>query len=89
MEITITVAISILSALSGFLFSFAIYKRNLKQDTVTEARNDAIILTEIGYIKSGIDDIKKHQEIEDKRYIELAERVSKIEARMDEIHGHA
>ena len=89
MEIAITAGVSVLSALAGFLFSFAIYKRNLKQDVKTEATNDAVVLTEIGYIKSGIDDIKKHQESEDKRYAELSIRVTKIETRMDEIHGHS
>lgn len=89
MEIGITAGISVLSALAGFLFSFAIYKRNIKQDAKNEATNDAVILTEIGYIKSGIDDIKKKQELEDKRYLEIVSRVSAIEARMDEIHGHS
>lgn len=89
MQIGITAGISVLSALAGFLFSFAIYKRNLKQDVKAEATNDAVILTEIGYIKSGIDDIKKKQELEDKRYLDIASRVSALEARMDEIHGHS
>lgn len=86
MEITITAVVSFLGTLTGFLFSFAIYKRNLRQDVTTEAKSDAIVLTEIGYIKSGIDDIKRKQEIEDARYIELAERLSRLEARVDEFH---
>lgn len=89
MDVALTAIISFLSALSAFLFAFAIYKRNLKQDAKSEATNDAVILTEIGYIKSGIDDIKKKQEVEDKRYLEIVSRVSAIEARMDEIHGHS
>ena len=89
MEIALSAVVSFLGTLTAFLFGFAIYKRNIKQDAKSEATNDAVILTEIGYIKSGIDDIKKKQELEDKRYLEIVSRVSAIEARMDEIHGHS
>lgn len=87
MEIAITAVISSLGTLTAFLFGFAIYKRNLKSDASANAKNEAIVLTEIGYIKSGIDDIKRKQEIEDKRYVELSNRLSKLEARVDEFHA--
>jgi len=38
-----------------------------------------VMLTEIGYIKSGVDELKKKTELSDKRYIDLAERVTALE----------
>lgn len=50
---------------------------------MTAAKNSGqeygVMLTEIGYIKSGVDDMKKKMEQSERRYIELAERVTKIE----------
>ncbi len=50
---------------------------------MTSARNGGqergVMLTDIGYIKSGIDDLKKKMEQSDSRYIELAERVTSLE----------
>ncbi|MBP3378433.1 MAG: hypothetical protein J6L96_06765 [Clostridia bacterium] len=50
---------------------------------LTSARNGGqeygVMLTEIGYIKSGVDDMKKKMEQSDRRYIDLAERVTSLE----------
>lgn len=49
----------------------------------TAAKNSGqeygVMLTEIGYIKSGVDDMKKKMEQSDRRYIDLAERVTALE----------
>ena len=44
------------------------------------------MLTEIGYIKSGVDDMKKKMEQSDKRYIEMEKRLSKVEEAMKIYH---
>lgn len=50
---------------------------------MTSAKNSGqeygVMLTEIGYIKSGVDDMKKKMEQSDRRYIDLAERVTSLE----------
>ena len=85
-EIAITAVISIAGTLAAIFFGFAIYKRNLKNDASAEARSEAVVLTEIGYIKSGVDDIKRKQELEEKRYIEVSERLSKVEESSKQAH---
>lgn len=85
-EIAITAVISIAGTLAAIFFGFAIYKRNLKSDASAEARNEAVVLTEIGYIKSGVDDIKRKQELEEKRYIEVSERLCKVEESAKQAH---
>lgn len=54
---TIAVIISIAGTLFSILFGISTVRRNSRQDN----REEGIILNEIGYIKSGIDDIKKKQ----------------------------
>lgn len=50
---------------------------------MTAAKNTGqeygVMLTDIGYIKSGIDDMKKKMEQSDKRYIDLEKRVTALE----------
>lgn len=48
-----------------------------------------VMLTEIGYIKSGVDDMKKKMEQSDKRYIDLSERVTVLEEKVEIFHPHA
>lgn len=40
------------------------------------------MLTEIGYIKSGVDDMKRKMEQTDKHYIDLEKRVTAMEEKM-------
>lgn len=61
---------------------------------LTSAKNSGqeygVMLTEIGYIKSGVDDMKKKMEQNDRRYIELAEKVTALEEKVKIYHagGH-
>lgn len=54
--------ISVISTLCAIVFGYAAFARNGKKDTEDEARADATVLTEIGYIKANTDDIKRKQE---------------------------
>lgn len=62
-------------ALGGFYFGFAALRRSLSRD----GRQDGAILTEIGYLKGGIDDIKRELKENDKRYVELLLRIQRLE----------
>ena len=59
----------------------------------TAAKNSGqeygVMLTEIGYIKSGVDDMKKKMEQSDRRYVDLAERVTSLEEAMRIYHHNA
>ena len=78
-ENVITAAAGLLCTVAGFFFGLFGYKRSLKSDSAVEGRRDGAILTEIGYLKGGIDDIKRELKENDKRYVELLIRVQKLE----------
>ena len=46
----------------SIVFAYLAFVRNKRKDEVDQGAHGGTILTEIGYIKSGIDDIKKKQE---------------------------
>ena len=82
MKIELTLLISIVSALVGMITGINSVKRNAEKDIARSSRETATIISEIGYVKAGIDDIKNKQEKRDERHYSLAARVSKIEATM-------
>lgn len=86
MTIEIAVLCSVGGAVFGFVFSYLTHRRNAHKDTADAAKHDAVVLTEIGYIKSGVDDIKRKQEGQDAKYVEMAERVTKVEASAAQAH---
>lgn len=83
MTIDITILISIL----GVVLSVGTFFVGRMTAAKTSGQEYGVMLTEIGYIKSGVDDMKKKMEQSDKRYIDLAERVTAIEEAMKIYHN--
>jgi len=75
MNIDITVLIAFL----GFALSVGTFFIGRITAAKTSGQEYGVMLTEIGYIKSGVDDMKKKMEQSDKRYIEMEKRLSKVE----------
>lgn len=93
-----TVIISILSlviAALGVGIAWATLVRKTKKDTADEGENKGSLASDVGYIKAGVDDLKR--EIREIRHEvgELSTRVARCEEsckqahkRIDEIHEH-
>lgn len=82
----IVAAIGVISTICAIIFGYAAFNRNNKTDTEDEAKRDATVLTEIGYIKSGVDDIKRKQDKQDEQYMNMAERMTAVEASAKQAH---
>lgn len=78
--------IGVLSPICAIVFGYAAFSRNRKTDTADDAKQDATVLTEIGYIKSGIDDIKRKQDKQDEQFMKMAERMTAVEASAKQAH---
>ena len=74
--------ITILIAVIGSAVSVAAFFIGRMTAAKTSGQEYGVMLTEIGYIKSGVDDMKKKMEQSDKRYIEMEKRLSKVEEAM-------
>jgi len=62
MKIELTVLISVVTALAGMISGLLGARRLSRQDLERRSRETATIISEIGYVKAGIDDIKRKQE---------------------------
>ena len=78
--------ISIAGTICAIVFAIITYKRNNKTDNKGEGKKDGVLLTEIGYIKSGVDDIKRKQEKQDEQHVEVLSRLSAVESSAKQAH---
>ena len=75
-----TTAFGVLGTGCAIVFGIAAFRRNNKTDNTAEGKKDGVLLTEIGYVKAGIDDIKRKQEKEDDRHVQVVSRLTAVEA---------
>ena len=86
MTVELTVAIGIACTVLGSVATLAAKKRAERHEATEEGKNNGVVLTEIGYIKSGIDDIKRKHERMDAQFLDIATRVTAVEASADQAH---
>ena len=53
-----------------------------------DGAKEGSVLTEIGYIKSGIDDIKHWQRDEEKQRLDIQKRLAVLETQMKDVIAH-
>ena len=82
-----TMDISVLIGVCGFALSVGTFFIGRTTAAKSSGQEYGVMLTEIGYIKSGVDDMKKKMEQSDRRYVELAERVTALEEAAKIYHG--
>jgi len=85
----------ILGVCSSILFAYLAFRRNSTSDVRAEAQQQGAILTELGYIKSGVDDIKAEQRDQRKFNAEVTTKLAALEtantrahARIDRLEQH-
>ncbi len=71
----------------GLVSIIATLIRNHRGDVKRDGQTDGVLLTELGYIKSGIDTIQRRLDKQDQNYLSLVERMSKVEAAAAQAHN--
>lgn len=61
-------------------------RRSSHHDQRNRGERDGVLLSDIGYVKSGIDDIKTHQREQDKRHLDMVGRVAAVEQSAKQAH---
>lgn len=82
----LSIVASFLFGVGGLIFGIITAVRNKKTDDTKEAKEDGIVLTELGYIKSGIDDIKHKQEGQDNKNLEFVRELTAVEESAKQAH---
>lgn len=85
LEIFLT-ALSVVSSLCAISFGFAAFYRNRKKDDTEEGKTSGTILTELGVIKGGVEDIKAEQREQRKTNLDFVERLVGVEASAKQAH---
>ena len=81
-----TISVSILCTLVGLIISYAALSRNKAKDDKGEGQQIGQVISDVGYIKSGIDDIKSEQREQRKINTELFTRIATVEASAKQAH---
>ena len=86
---------SIVSAALGVAISWAVFQRQRRKDTEEDGKDRGYIASDIGYIKAGVDDLKRESRETRHDVGELSTRVARCEEsckqahkRIDEAHFH-
>ncbi len=74
------------TAVCAIIISLLGTARTKKHDDTNAGVKDGTVLTELGYIRSGIDDIKRKQERQDEQHIEVISRLTAVEASAKQAH---
>ena len=82
-------AITIISTVGSILamvFGLVALFRNKKADDTKEGREGGIVLTELGYIKAGVDDLKKDNREMRAEIQDMRDKIVRIEASTSHAH---
>jgi hypothetical protein len=85
-ETIIVAVIGVIGTICGIYFGYSGYKRTERKDNQQAGKESATLFSDIGYIKSGIDDLKRKQEKSDERHIEIITRLTSVEASTKQAH---
>ena len=78
--------ISLGGVIVSFLFGYLGYRRGKREDWSFRGETKGTILSDIGYIKAGVDDLKREQKDTLSRLAELGERLSRCEESCKQAH---
>jgi hypothetical protein len=86
MDIPITVLISVVAGLLGIFFGYKGHERSQRAENRDEGKQSGVVLTEIGYIKSSLDDIKLSLREQARINTDLFERLAATESSAKQAH---
>ena len=78
--------ISAIGCILGMVFGLVALFRNKKCDDAREGKEDGIVLTELGYIKAGVDDLKRDNRDMRNEMQTLHDKVTRVEESCKQAH---
>ena len=83
---TVGVICSIVFGVLGFIVAYLTFIKKKDKDNVEEGENRGVIASDIGYIKSGVDDLKRETREMRGDVSTLSERVTRVEESTKQAH---
>lgn len=82
----IAVAVSIVAGVAGVVFGIVAIARNRRQDNTEAGERSGEIMSELGYIKSGVDDVKRKQEKSDDTIMGFMKELTAVQESTKQAH---
>lgn len=80
------IIIGVICSVIGVVVGYVAFLRAHRDDAKADGHSNGMVMTELGYIKSGIDDIKTEQREQRKINSEVATRLAKVESSASQAH---
>lgn len=80
------IVVGIVCTVLGATLSYVAFSRNKTKDDKSEGQQTGVVLTELGYIKGGIDDLKAENREQRKVNTEVYSRLSAVESSAKQAH---
>lgn len=84
-EIFLT-ALSVVSTVCAIAFGYSAFHRNRKREDTDSGKLSGTIVSELGYIRAGVDDLKREHRETAQAVGKLAERVTRVEESAKQAH---
>ena len=78
--------VAIVAGIAGVVFGLVTLFRNKRYDDNKEGRESGTVLSDLGYIKAGVDEIKAEQKDQRKTNIEFITRLTAVEESTRQAH---
>jgi peptidoglycan hydrolase CwlO-like protein len=78
--------VGVVGTICSIIFGYIGYRKGLQKESTESGKSSGALMSDIGYIKAGIDDLKRKQESAETRHYALAERVTKVEESSKQAH---
>lgn len=85
-DATFVGVLGVIGTVCGILFGYETHRRAAVKAGQEQGKESATLFSDIGYIKSGIDDLKRKQEKSDERHIEIVTRLTSVEVSTKQAH---
>lgn len=82
----ISTIVGIVSGIGGFIISYLTRQGKKAEANRNEGQRDGTINSDLGYIKAGVDDLKRDNRELNKALSTLSERVTRVEESAKEAH---
>lgn len=80
------IVVGVVCTVLGAILSYIAFSRNKTKDDKSEGQQTGVVLTELGYIKGGIDDLKAENREQRKVNTEVYSRLSAVESSAKQAH---
>lgn len=78
--------VAIIASICAIIFGYLAFVRNKKHDDTEEGKTAGTQMSDIGYIKSGVDDIKAELKDQRKTNMEVVSRLTAVEESTKQAH---